>query len=140
MTDLALESSGASILMATSHDDEHPPERILDPNEATFWSSTGMFPQEFIIAFSTTVQISKLKFVCANVRQIVVMRCDAGQPMSFDQVFKEDFTFKPGKLQSESRKPSPSPMMTRYLKVIINSGWDDFVTIHKVYVEGSLPA
>eukprot|EP00002_Diphylleia_rotans_P003885 TRINITY_DN1275_c0_g1_i4.p2 TRINITY_DN1275_c0_g1~~TRINITY_DN1275_c0_g1_i4.p2 ORF type:complete len:110 (+),score=15.50 TRINITY_DN1275_c0_g1_i4:813-1142(+) len=51
-----------------------------------------------------------------------------------------DFTFKPGKLQSESRKPSPSPMMTRYLKVIINSGWDDFVTIHKVYVEGSLPA
>ncbi|XP_077850244.1 intraflagellar transport protein 25 homolog isoform X4 [Macaca mulatta] len=49
--DLCLSSEGSEVILATSSDEKHPPENIIDGNPETFWTTTGMFPQEFIICF-----------------------------------------------------------------------------------------
>ncbi|XP_077005686.1 intraflagellar transport protein 25 homolog isoform X1 [Tamandua tetradactyla] len=58
--DLCLSSEGAEVILATSSDDKHPPENIIDGNPETFWTTTGMFPQEFILCFHKHVRIERL--------------------------------------------------------------------------------
>ncbi|XP_033623438.1 intraflagellar transport protein 25 homolog isoform X9 [Fukomys damarensis] len=58
--DLCLSSEGAEVILATSSDEKHPPENIIDGNAETFWTTTGMFPQEFIICFHKHVKIEKI--------------------------------------------------------------------------------
>ncbi|XP_064445183.1 intraflagellar transport protein 25 homolog isoform X2 [Mirounga angustirostris] len=59
-TDLCLSSEGTEVILATSSDEKHPPENIIDGNPETFWTTTGMFPQEFIICFHKHVRIERL--------------------------------------------------------------------------------
>nr|AAD43011.1 HSPCO34 protein [Homo sapiens] len=58
--DLCLSSEGSEVILATSSDEKHPPENIIDGNPETFWTTTGMFPQEFIICFHKHVRIERL--------------------------------------------------------------------------------
>nr|XP_035963373.1 intraflagellar transport protein 25 homolog isoform X3 [Halichoerus grypus] len=58
--DLCLSSEGTEVILATSSDEKHPPENIIDGNPETFWTTTGMFPQEFIICFHKHVRIERL--------------------------------------------------------------------------------
>ena len=51
--DLAHPSAGASILSATSYDMMHTPESIIDGNAGSFWSTTGSYPQEFVLKLGT---------------------------------------------------------------------------------------
>lgn len=60
MKDYARADSGAKIVMASCCDERHPPENVLDGKDSTFWSLTGMYPQEFIVAFPSPLQISKI--------------------------------------------------------------------------------
>ncbi|XP_027708641.1 intraflagellar transport protein 25 homolog isoform X3 [Vombatus ursinus] len=64
MVDLCLASEGTEVILATSSDEKYPPENIIDGNSATFWATTGMFPQEFIICFHKHVKIEKLSLQC----------------------------------------------------------------------------
>uniref|UniRef100_A0A8C0IUM8 DOC domain-containing protein n=1 Tax=Chelonoidis abingdonii TaxID=106734 RepID=A0A8C0IUM8_CHEAB len=63
-TDLCLSSQGSEVVLATSNDEKYPPENIIDGSSETFWTTTGMFPQEFIISFHKCVKISKLTIQC----------------------------------------------------------------------------
>ncbi|TKS78907.1 Intraflagellar transport protein 25 -like protein Heat shock protein beta-11 [Collichthys lucidus] len=58
MFDSSLSSLGAKVVVASSGDENHPPENITDGNTNTFWMTTGMFPQEFIIRFAESTEIS----------------------------------------------------------------------------------
>uniref|UniRef100_A0A2K5BV06 DOC domain-containing protein n=1 Tax=Aotus nancymaae TaxID=37293 RepID=A0A2K5BV06_AOTNA len=58
--ELCLSSEGSRVILATSSDEKHPPENIIDGNPDTFWATTGMFPQEFIIYFHKHVRIERL--------------------------------------------------------------------------------
>ncbi|MEE6495608.1 hypothetical protein FKM82_002095 [Ascaphus truei] len=58
--DVCLSSAGAQVTLATSSDERHPPEHIIDGNPETFWTTTGMFPQEFIISLRGLLKISKI--------------------------------------------------------------------------------
>lgn len=55
MTDVALAAAGSSIAAATCADERHPPENTLDGTESTFWMTTGLFPQELVIALPKEV-------------------------------------------------------------------------------------
>ena len=61
MTDYALDQSGAQICMASSTDPSHPAEHIIDGKESTFWTTTGLYPQEVIIGFGRPVSIRTIK-------------------------------------------------------------------------------
>lgn len=66
MRDYAREENGAQIVMATSVDERFPPENMLDGKDSTFWMTTGMFPQEFVVALRTGVHVSKITTLSLN--------------------------------------------------------------------------
>lgn len=57
---LALQESGAKIAAATCEHPDYPESNILDPSIKTFWPTTGMFPQEFILTFASEQFIKKV--------------------------------------------------------------------------------
>ncbi|KAM6456436.1 intraflagellar transport protein 25 homolog isoform 3-T3 [Liasis olivaceus] len=110
-TDYCLSSEGAGVILATSSDEIHPPENIIDGRSETFWTTTGMFPQEFIISFHKCVTISKLKIQC-----YLELQCKDGELQI------EDFSFP--------------EIQATYLRIIILSAFDAFVSVHRVIAEG----
>lgn len=56
----------AAVAYATSSDPHHPPSAVLDGSPATFWSTTGLFPQELALTWPSERPISK----------VVIKSCD----------------------------------------------------------------
>ncbi|XP_053511370.1 intraflagellar transport protein 25 homolog isoform X2 [Artibeus jamaicensis] len=83
--DLCLSSEGAEVILATSSDEKHPPENMIDGNPETFWTTTGMFPQEFIICFHKHVKIEKLVIRCYFVRTLRIEKSTSNEPVDFEQ-------------------------------------------------------
>ncbi|KAJ4462823.1 putative Intraflagellar Transport Complex [Paratrimastix pyriformis] len=135
MTDFALESEGASILTASSYDDKHPPEQMLDGDEKTFWMSTGLYPQQFIIAFRAPVAISRIQTTTTNVCGMVIEKAATPDFTGPAQViFEGELADRQGALQTESQQiPSGGPD-ARSIRVTIHSGHGDFCSVHKVSV------
>ncbi|XP_033623437.1 intraflagellar transport protein 25 homolog isoform X8 [Fukomys damarensis] len=111
--DLCLSSEGAEVILATSSDEKHPPENIIDGNAETFWTTTGMFPQEFIICFHKHVKIEK----------IIIQSY-------LDLVHTE------GQLQNEEIMAHDGH--ATYLRVIILSAFDHFASVHSISAEGTV--
>eukprot|EP00983_Pelagomonas_calceolata_P076836 1153592-Pelagomonas_calceolata.AAC.3 len=66
MKDYAREENGAKIIMATSVDERFPPEHMLDGKDSSFWMTTGMFPQEFVLALEHPTNVSKITTLSMN--------------------------------------------------------------------------
>jgi heat shock protein beta-11 len=66
MRDFAREENGASIVMATSVDERFPPEQMLDGKDSSFWMTTGLFPQEFVVALQQSINVSKITTLSMN--------------------------------------------------------------------------
>ena len=64
--DLATEVAGASVIMATCGDERHPPENIIEPKDSSFWVTTGLYPQEFVIKLGSTSQVNKVRTLTSN--------------------------------------------------------------------------
>mmetsp|Transcript_5569 Transcript_5569/g.15566 ORF Transcript_5569/g.15566 Transcript_5569/m.15566 type:complete len:140 (-) Transcript_5569:115-534(-) len=137
MMELADERAGAEVVSASSYDTRHEPRCILDMSQATFWSSTGTFPQEVVVRIEPSL-VSGVCVFAINVRSISLEYCDEAQPIkwtpveeSFDEVFGDD-----GSLQ-EIRWLDFPRVRASYIKVIINAGWQDYITIHGMSITGS---
>ncbi|KAM4804990.1 intraflagellar transport protein 25 homolog isoform X5 [Ictidomys tridecemlineatus] len=109
--DLCLSSEGSEVVLATSSDEKHPPENIIDGNPETFWTTTGMFPQEFIICFHKHVKVEKL------IIQSYL-----------------DFVHTEGQLQNEEILVHDG--YCTYLRFIITKAFDHFISVHCVSAEG----
>ena len=66
MRDLARRDSGGKIVLTTCSDRNHLPENMLDGQESTFWITTGMYPQEFVLAVAGVANVSKITTLCRN--------------------------------------------------------------------------
>ncbi|XP_033623432.1 intraflagellar transport protein 25 homolog isoform X3 [Fukomys damarensis] len=99
--DLCLSSEGAEVILATSSDEKHPPENIIDGNAETFWTTTGMFPQEFIICFHKHVKIEKIIIQSYLVRTLRVEKSTSKEPVGFEQWIEKDLVHTEGQLQNE---------------------------------------
>ena len=64
--DIATEAAGASVIMATCGDERHPPENIIEPKDGSFWVTTGLYPQEFVIKLGSTAQVNKVRTLTSN--------------------------------------------------------------------------
>ncbi|MBN3302315.1 YIPF1 protein, partial [Amia calva] len=89
MIDAALNSSGAQVILATSNDENYPPENIIDGSSETFWVSTGMFPQEFIIRFSNPVKVSLVTLQCYNVKHLKIEKSASNEAADFEAVIEK---------------------------------------------------
>ncbi|XP_049631063.1 intraflagellar transport protein 25 homolog [Suncus etruscus] len=132
--DLCLSSEGAEVILATSSDEKHPPENIIDGNPETFWTTTGMFPQEFIICFHKHVRIEKLVIQTYFVRTLKIEKSTSKEPLEFEQWIQRDLTHTEGQLQNEEILVRDGH--ATYLRFIITSGFDHFASVHRVSAEG----
>ncbi|XP_012783469.1 intraflagellar transport protein 25 homolog [Ochotona princeps] len=132
--DLCSSSEGAEVVLATSSDEKHPPENIIDGNPETFWTTTGMFPQEFIIYFHKHVRIEKLVIQSYLVRTLRIEKSTSKEPVDFEQWIEKDLAHTEGQLQNEEivvRDGSAT-----YLRFIILSAFDHFASVHSISAEG----
>ena len=58
--DLANPAAGGSILSATSFDMMHAPDSIIDGDPSSFWSTTGSYPQEFVLKLGTESDVESI--------------------------------------------------------------------------------
>ncbi|MGH0124843.1 UNVERIFIED_CONTAM: hypothetical protein FKN15_036404 [Acipenser sinensis] len=145
MIDAALSSSGAQVVLATSSDENYPPENIIDGRTETFWISTGMFPQEFIIRFSNLVKVSVVTIQCYNVQNLSIEKSVSTDAADFEKVMEKG-------LRKECTSNTLSTRLevaiihlyifngTRatHLRFVVKSGFDHFVSVHRVMVEGTI--
>ncbi|XP_067678066.1 intraflagellar transport protein 25 homolog [Haliotis asinina] len=135
MFDVAHGNAGAQILLASSSDDKHPPENVIDGNPETFWTTTGMFPQEFIVKFSSVMNMTRLSFSSFNVKKMVIETTESESPEKFEVILEKELESTDHQLQNEE-----FPMNNKRaqcMRVVIESGYDHFVSVHKLHVEGS---
>ncbi|XP_070820205.1 intraflagellar transport protein 25 homolog [Chaetodon trifascialis] len=133
MTGSSLSSLGAKVVVATSSDENHPPENITDGNTKTFWMSTGMFPQEFIIRFPEPTTISSVTVDSYNVKHLKIEKNTTQNASHFESVTEKEFEHTEGHLQSNAISLNGSS--ATHLRFIITSGYDHFVSVHRVSVQ-----
>ncbi|XP_076081832.1 intraflagellar transport protein 25 homolog isoform X2 [Mytilus galloprovincialis] len=112
MFDVALKSAGAQVVLATSSDDKYPPENIIDGDSETFWTTTGLFPQEFVIKFTSMMNMSKVELASCN------------------EINSHD-----GQLQSE--EINLGNIQAQHLRVVIDSAYDHFAAVYRLHVDGT---
>ncbi|XP_045159712.1 intraflagellar transport protein 25 homolog [Mercenaria mercenaria] len=134
MFDVGHRGGGASIVLATSNDRKYPPENMIDGSEETFWTSTGLYPQEFIMGFGHMMDIQRVNLSSYNIRHIQVEKCDTQDPTSFEPLVEKDLPQTDGQLQHEDIEVRTQ---ATYLRFIIDSGYDHFVAIHKLNIAGN---
>lgn len=135
-TELALDPKyGAEILTATSFDLSHPPDNILDGAINTFWSTTGSYPQEFVVKLGSQAEIASVSLFSSNIRELTVEACTGSSPTAWKEIFDTAVDDTEGQLQTFREEPDRTFSAT-YLKFKITTGWGDYATVHKLSVTG----
>jgi len=135
MFDVALSKAGASIALATSFDENYPPENIIDGSLDTFWPTTGMFPQEFIISFTALMSIGNIKILSSNIKGLCIEKSTKTEPVDFEPLVDKEYEHTEGQMQrDEIQIPVTS---ASHLRFLIKSGFDHFISIHNVSVDGT---
>ncbi|XP_077571957.1 intraflagellar transport protein 25 homolog [Stigmatopora nigra] len=132
MIEASLRSLGATVVVAASNDENHPPENIIDGNTNTFWMSTGMYPQEFIIRFGEMTHFSSVTLDSYNIKHLKVEKNTSQNASHFEFVTEKELKRTEGNLQSNSISLNGSS--ATHLRFIINSGYDHFVSVHRIAV------
>ncbi|PIK36239.1 putative intraflagellar transport protein [Apostichopus japonicus] len=133
--DVATAESGAQILLATSSDSGNPPENMIDGRLDTFWASTGLYPQEFILSFTTLVNLKTIKVNSFQVKGLKIERSVQQEPTDFETLKDAELSPSDASLQTEEYKVDSST--AKHLRFIITSGYDHFFSVHRLSVEGS---
>ncbi|EKX44551.1 hypothetical protein GUITHDRAFT_95055 [Guillardia theta CCMP2712] len=136
MADFGLASNGTTVMFSSCVDDRYPPENIIDGNDSTFWITTGLYPQQFILQFDGDIKIDRIKTITTDVRKLKLERCTEKAPTSFEEIHQVELAHKGGRVQVESSQISGSPTAS-FLRVTIESGWDDFAAVRRFTIEGS---
>ncbi|GIL84458.1 hypothetical protein Vretimale_19010 [Volvox reticuliferus] len=133
MKDYAREENGGLIVMASCTDERFPPENMLDGKDNTFWVTTGMFPQEFVLKLESCIRVSKITTLSLNVRKLAVEKCDQEKPDQFEKVFEVELANRGDRLQTEVHQVN---IRAKYLKFMILQGHGEFATVNRVSVVG----
>lgn len=129
--------------MVTSLDESYPGENAIDPDERLFWISTGLYPQEILLALGRPAQtLVSVRIVCTHVRSFLIEGCDEETPVNFKTLFKAELEDRQGRMQAKELRADPvepglaPPRPMGFIKMVILSGWSDFVSLHLIHVEG----
>jgi hypothetical protein len=132
--ELAIESSGASVISASSFDVDYPPRAIMEDTQ-TFWMSTGSYPQELIVQLGEPSLVKSIDIVCTGLRKLELAKCDGNQANSWKTISKQEASDTEGDVQRLSLDV-PQRLTATYLRLRILSGYADYVTIHRMSVLG----
>ncbi|KAK7101174.1 intraflagellar transport protein 25 homolog [Littorina saxatilis] len=134
MFDVALASGGAQIALSTSSDDSHPPEHMIDGTDETFWTTTGLYPQEVIVRFQALMSINSVELSSYDVQNIALETSESDSIDSFEPLAEKEVERTDHQLQTV--EVSVGERRAQCLRIIINSGYDHFVAVHRLKVNG----
>ncbi|XP_053549967.1 intraflagellar transport protein 25 homolog [Bombina bombina] len=129
-------SSGARVTLATSGDSRHPADCIVDGDPETFWVTTGMFPQEFIISLSSPQRINSITLQSFLVQSLRIEKSISKEPVDFECFVEKDLEPAEGHLQNEEFPLNG--MQVAHLRFVILSGYDHFVAVRSVSAEAGV--
>uniref|UniRef100_A0A7S3HQD7 F5/8 type C domain-containing protein n=1 Tax=Spumella elongata TaxID=89044 RepID=A0A7S3HQD7_9STRA len=135
MPDAASKKEGGKILMVTSLDDGHPCDNIIDGQEASYWMSTGLYPQEILVALKGPCMISTIKLATTNVKSVRIEGCAEEKPVNFHVLAEGDLEEKGGSIQIKDLKVQDGSTTASFVKLQILSGYHDFCSVHTIKVE-----
>ncbi|KAG8199371.1 hypothetical protein JTE90_011831 [Oedothorax gibbosus] len=134
MIDLSSPLSGAQVVMASSNDAKFPPQNILDGKSDTFWTTTGLYPQTFVLTLSEAADVKTITIQSYNIKDLRIEKSTKENPVEFEDVIETGLESTEGTPQQKSF--SPPLCEAKYLKFIIKSGYDHFCAVYKVVVNG----
>ncbi|KAI8930292.1 galactose-binding domain-like protein, partial [Entophlyctis helioformis] len=134
---IALASNGAKLALATSEHPKHPPDCILDGNLKTFWISTGLYPQEFVVSFPAPVSISKIIVSSMKVAHWNIEACKTDKPLQFESISDQSLEDTDNVLQTHAVSPQ-DPLVARHLRFEATRGYSPFISVHRLVVYGEL--
>ena len=117
------------IILASSYDEKHPPENIFDNNKKTFFSSTGMFPQEICIQFEPFKIVNNVSITGSGIKKIAIHTCENDSAVNFIKQAEQKNVPNSGGLQSLKLDLKKSPRV-KVMKIEVLEGYDDFFSIH----------
>ncbi|GBM70299.1 Intraflagellar transport protein 25 [Araneus ventricosus] len=135
MLDLGNTASGSQVVMASSNDARFPPSNMLDGKLDTFWTTTGLYPQTFIIALSETADVKNITLHSYNIKDLRIEKSLKEYPVEFEDVLETGFESTEGAPQQKTF--SPPLCEAKYLKFTIKSGYDHFCAVYKVILNGT---
>eukprot|EP00756_Hemistasia_phaeocysticola_P015343 Hpha_TRINITY_DN15407_c1_g1::TRINITY_DN15407_c1_g1_i1::g.172979::m.172979/K19369/HSPB11; heat shock protein beta-11 len=128
------------VLLTSSNDDRFPGSNIVDGKEDTFWMTTGMYPQEILFGFrGNTVGVQRIRMSSYHIRRLRIEASYETLPIKFQELLHLELQDKSGQIQIESHQVSRGNGI-RFVKIILQSGWDDFASVHSVAFDGDVEA
>ncbi|XP_069837774.1 intraflagellar transport protein 25 homolog [Dendropsophus ebraccatus] len=133
---LCVSSAGALVSLATSSDDRHPAEHMIDGNPETFWTTTGTFPQEFIISLSGLQRIGKISIESSLIRNLKIYSSASKEAANFEPCVERELEHVEGQFQTE--EITLPGVQASHLRFVIVSGYDHFVCVRSVSAESAI--
>ena len=116
------------VIFSSSYDEKNPPENIFDNSKKTFFSSTGMFPQEINIQFEPFKIVNSVSLSGFGIKKVAVHTCENDSAVKFIKQAEQNVPSSQG-LQSIKLDLKKSPRV-KVLKLEVLEGYEDFFTIH----------
>ena len=120
----------AEVIFSSSYDEKHPPENIFEPSKKTFFSSTGMFPQEICIQFEPIKVVNSVNITSYGIKKIAIHSCE-NDSAHFTKQNEQSKIPNSNGIQNIKLELKKSPKV-RVLKIEVIEGYEDFFTIHNV--------
>uniref|UniRef100_A0A7S1ACC5 F5/8 type C domain-containing protein n=1 Tax=Noctiluca scintillans TaxID=2966 RepID=A0A7S1ACC5_NOCSC len=134
---MPLKPVSTRVLMASSLDEQHPEERMIEHGDRSFWISTGLFPQEIMLELRSPSRVSTVKLSSTHIKAFQVEGCPDHSPINFTVLCRGELKDMRGQLQFQELK-CPDNENTNFIKLVILSGWCDFCTVHRIEVDGEM--
>ena len=132
----------AEVMLATCFDEQHPARNVLTGDD-TFFTTTGMYPQEVLFNFpseedeGTVITLDTLYIRCQGVRRLRIDICNANLPTEFVTAAEAELPEAKAPAMQEG-KFSLSQQPARYVKLVILEGRSQFSAIQTVRMDGDV--
>ncbi|KAH8871504.1 Intraflagellar transport protein 25 [Schistosoma japonicum] len=143
------------ISLATSYDENYPPDNVLDKNESSFWMTTGIFPQILVVSLVQPKKIKKIRILSCDIKILRVVKsydskafhfavkkltsiltCQHVETSSHAEVdnfiLESEITLPHSDGQLQITELPVKNAHLRHLRLNILSGYNHFVAVYKV--------
>merc|ERR1739838_765094 len=114
----------AKVVFASSQDPAYPPDAMLDGRPDTFWATSGLYPQQFVVSLPTVSVIDTVALTSYNVRKVVVARSVKSNPTDFEDFSEKELEHDEGKLQNAV--VSSDQISAAHIRITITAGYGHF--------------
>lgn len=119
----------AEIIFSTSYDDRNPPQNVLN-NDSSFWSSTGLYPQEIVIQLQAEKPINSIVIESFGVKKLLIETCENDSAVNFTKQDEKDLhnkdSFQETVISFTNNKP------VKIIKAIVQDGYDNYCVIRNI--------